>query len=89
MFGKRILLIIFVYVSFQVSLCLKLNESEEEVLKRLNYFQKYSEKITNGKISFDFDEGKGIYCKAIQDIKKNEVVFRIPKEFILSLCKLF
>jgi len=66
----------------------KFNENEEEVKKRLEYFQKFSETITDGKISFEYEKDKGIFCKAIQDIKKNEGVFKVPKEFVFSSCKL-
>ena len=52
-------------------------------MKRLEHGRNYSETITKGKVDFEYEEGKGVYCKAKKDLFPNEFVFDIENKFIM------
>jgi len=64
-------------------------ESDSDANIRLKYFQNLSNKITDGKISFEYSTESGIYCKVLKDIKKHEGVFKIPEEYIITMLDIF
>ncbi len=60
------------------------NSSKKEV--RENFIKKYSNVVTQRKLSFEFNEQKGLYCRANTDLYKSEVTMTIPKELIICGC---
>jgi len=41
---------------------MKYSETEEELKKRIDYFQKLNDKVENKKVAFVYDEHQGFYC---------------------------
>jgi hypothetical protein len=64
-------------------------ESEEHEMSRLKFGQNYTNLVTKGKVVFEYEPSKGIYCKANKDIANKEFVFKIPKEFIFCFFDMF
>ena len=64
-----------------------IQETEQQLETRIKYFKSFSQTITNGKVTFEYEKDKGFYCKAQTDIQMDESVFKVPKEYILSQCK--
>jgi hypothetical protein len=72
------------------SLCLyqkKYVEDPENMKRRLNYLQSKSEEITGGLLEFVHTEEAGIYCKTKRDIEAYEEVFKLPKKYMITICK--
>jgi hypothetical protein len=55
----------------------------------LSYLKSKEQDITNGKIEFTISEDNEISCIAKENIKKNEIVFKIPEDYLLSTFDMF
>lgn len=51
--------------------------------EKLNYYNSNLKNFSNGKISIEYAENKGFFCKAQKEIKEREMVFSIKKDHIL------
>lgn len=60
-------------------------KSKTEIRK--NFIAKYSEKISEGKLSYLQDSNKGMFCQANDDLFKGEITMKVPKEFMICGCK--
>ena len=65
------------------------SDSMSKIETRSKFIQKYSNLITKGKISYEYSEEKGYYCRANKDLYKSEIVMTVPKEFIICGCNNF
>ena len=84
-----ILLIIFNFTSLTLVTAQIYEDEYESGMRRLNFGKNYTERITGGKVIFDYEESKGVYCKANKDLYSNEFTFEIPREFVICSFDIF
>lgn len=58
------------------------DDSEEIIMRRYYFGQNYTQRVTGGKIKFEYTEDKGVFCKTNEDIFNKEFTFKITKEFV-------
>ena len=81
-----ILFLTLTQFSFILSRTFKTENSDTD---RLHFYQKGADKITKGKLNFEFSPGKGIHTIANKDLKQNSIAMKIPNEYILCNFDLF
>lgn len=64
-------------------------DDHEAAIRRLNFGKNYTERVTGGKVRFEYEESKGVYCKANKDLYSKEFTFEIPKEFVICSFDIF
>ena len=65
------------------------SETQSKKDIRIKFIEKYTNKITKGKIRYEYSEEKGTYCKANTDLYRSEVTMSVPKDFIICGCNSF
>lgn len=94
----RMILTLFIYLSFTILTTymmdlsfsgIQYDSSEEDINKAVEFNKNYTELITQGKITFDYDKSFGTYCKAQQEINKAEFVIKVPSDFPICAFDIF
>ena len=65
------------------------SETQSKKDIRANFIEKYTNKISKGKIRYEYSEDKGTYCKANTELYKSEVTMTVTKDFIICGCNSF
>jgi hypothetical protein len=89
---KMNLLILFILFNFTILTIetAQIYEDDYDVaMRRLNFANNHTEKITGGKVIFEYEESKGVYCKANKDLYSSEFTFEITREFIICSFDIF
>jgi len=81
-----ILFLTIILFSFILSRTFKTENSDSD---RLNFYQTRADKITQGKLNFQFSPEKGIYTIANKDLKPNSIAIKIPTDYILCNFDMF
>ena len=61
-------------------------EDAKNIKRRLKWLQSFSEEITDGQIDYVFTPETGIYCVAKKAIRPYDVIYDIPKKYVISFC---
>lgn len=78
----KVFIIIIFNLSFLIN-CQKYKEHQENIVK---YANAHSDIITNNKLKFELDAFNEITCIANQDLKENEFVMKVNKNYTLCGC---
>jgi hypothetical protein len=79
------ILIIVIFQIFSSLPNIKTNQISvpNSIEEKLNFYNSHLKNFSNGKISIEYTENKGFFCKAQKEIKNREMVFSIKKDHIL------
>lgn len=64
-------------------------ESPESLQKRIKWNEYHTRLFTNGRLSIDYSNDTGFYCKAEDDIAKEELVITVPSDYLICGFDLF
>jgi len=68
---------------------IKYDSSPEDIKKTIEFNKNYTELITDGKITFDYDQKLGTYCTARQNVHPTEFVIKVPNNFTMCSYEIF
>ena len=61
-------------------------EDDANIQRRLKWLQSKSDEITNGSVEYIFTPETGIYCITKKPIEPYDVIFDIPKKYVITFC---
>jgi len=83
-----ILFVIAILLIFEFNYSIEYRETSSRKETRAKFIKKYSNQITKGKISYEYSEEKGTYCRANSDLYKSEITMTISRDFIICGCNI-
>jgi hypothetical protein len=83
------LLYFLLFYKISSEYALQYEDTREMALKRLQFGQNNTERVSRGKVNFEFTDSNGVYCKANSNLYEKEFAFKIPKEFIICSFDIF
>lgn len=68
---------------------IKYDSSPEDIRRTIEFNQNYTEMVTEGRISFDYNEKLGTYCTARKPLKKADLAIKVPINFTMCSYDIF
>lgn len=86
---KCVLLVVFAIFLMKNFSTKEIYETSENVSKRLHWNQSKQQEVTGGRVVFDHDKSKGLYCKTTEKSFPYEFLFNIKGDYLVTSCKKF